>query len=153
MAEVYTSDIASTIDKLQVQLNEITKAQNELVETISKLRSNSIMQEEINKMKANVGAYVHYMEQVTNYNSKLLSLKAAMSMLSGRSQQLQRRAEKLKTLKLNHLSRTDHIRKIEQEKDLTIAARTSTPQQSSPESIPKVKSIKKKKKSKAVIIE
>lgn len=88
-----------------------------------------------------------------------------MSMLTGRSKQLQVKADKLKQIKTQYLSQIDKIRKMEQEKDLSIAAVTSSPTISSPvlpdesttptltastESIPKIKSIvKKKKKSKA----
>lgn len=87
-------------------------------------------------------------------------------MLSGRSRQLQERANKLKQLKVNYLSQVDTIRKMEQEKDQSIAAKTSisTPiisPVSSPQlpiqqdpvsstSIPRLKSaIKKKKKVKS----
>ena len=73
------------------------------------------------------------MDKVAIYHTKLLSLKATMSMLSGRSKQLQERANKLKLMKLNYLSQVDHIRKLEQQKDLTIAARTSLSAPVSPE--------------------
>lgn len=119
------------------------------------------------------------MSNVSAYNTKLLSLKATMSMLSGRSKQLIERSNKLKQVKLKYLSQIGDIRKIEQEKDLVIAARSSIPSPSTsspislqspspeindtqmsespiatpaatPTVIPKVKSIvKKKKKSKA----
>lgn len=106
------------------------------------------------------------MNKVSVYNTKLLSIKATMSMLSGRSRQLQERANKLKQLKVNYLSQVDTIRKMEQEKDQSIAAKTSisTPiisPVSSPQlpiqqdpvsstSIPRLKSaIKKKKKVKS----
>lgn len=109
------------------------------------------------------------MDKVSIYNTKLLSIKATMSMLTGRSKQLQVKADKLKQIKTQYLSQIDKIRKMEQEKDQAIAAVTSpSPTISSPihittstesttptvsastESIPKIKSIiKKKKKSKA----
>ncbi|CAO3613891.1 unnamed protein product [Mucor hiemalis] len=108
------------------------------------------------------------MDKVSLYNTKLLSLKATMSMLTGRSKQLLTRANKLKQMKMRYMSQIDIIRKMEQEKDLTIAAKPSTSISSTPSSpaitstpistiatnstpsIPKVKSvIKKKKKSKA----
>jgi hypothetical protein len=111
------------------------------------------------------------MNKVSIYNTKLLSLKATMSMLSGRSRQLQERANKLKQMKLNYLSQVDTIRKMEQEKDQSIAAKTSistpiispvsSPQpaividplpasSSASASIPRLKStIKKKKKVKS----
>ncbi|KAI7897662.1 uncharacterized protein BX663DRAFT_565327 [Cokeromyces recurvatus] len=142
ITDVYSTDIALIVNKLQLQLNEINKAQNELVESISMLNANSALQEEFNDIKAN-------MDQVATYNTKLRSLKAAMSMLSGRSQQLKERANKLKSIKLKYLSETDQIRKIEQEKDQTIAAKPSSTSLSTMDSIPKVKSIKKKKKTKA----
>jgi hypothetical protein len=105
------------------------------------------------------------MSKVSTYNTKLLSLKATMSMLSGRARQLQERANKLKQMKLNYLSQVDTIRKMEQEKDQSIAAKTSmsTPilsPVSSPQPtiatdplpsapIPRVKSTIKKKKAKS----
>lgn len=77
------------------------------------------------------------MSKVSAYNTKLLSLKATMSMLSGRSKQLIERSNKLKQMKLKYLSQIDDIRRIEQEKDLVIAAKpaiisTPSPSTSSP---------------------
>jgi hypothetical protein len=65
------------------------------------------------------------MDKVSIYNTKLLSIKATMSMLTGRSKQLQVKADKLKQIKIQYLSQIDKIRKIEQEKDQIIAAKTS----------------------------
>lgn len=94
------------------------------------------------------------MDKVAVYNTKLLSLKATMSMLSGRSKQLQTKANNLKTVKIQYLSQIDKIRKMEQEKDQSIAAilpsESTTSLVSSPTvsvSSPKlVKSLVKKKK-------
>ncbi|OBZ87343.1 hypothetical protein A0J61_04605, partial [Choanephora cucurbitarum] len=105
----------------------ISQAQNELVNAISKTEAGLITtNEEWQQIKPN-------MDKVAIYHTKLLSLKATMSMLSGRSKQLQERANKLKLMKLNYLSQVDHIRKLEQQKDLTIAARTSLSAPVSPE--------------------
>ena len=65
------------------------------------------------------------MDKVAIYNTKLLSLKATMSMLAGRSKQLKDRAAKLQELKMKYLSEIDGIRKMEKEKDQIIAAKTS----------------------------
>lgn len=108
------------------------------------------------------------MDKVSIYNAKLSSIKATMSMLTGRSKQLLAKADKLKQVKTQYLSQIDKIRKMEQEKDQAIAAVTSSPTIASPiqtsipteattptvsastESIPRIKSIaKKKKKSRA----
>ncbi|KAI8056492.1 uncharacterized protein B0P05DRAFT_591291 [Gilbertella persicaria] len=134
MADIYVQGINSTITQLQSQLLELSRAQQELLETITKAESSSKLTEaELGGMKAN-------MDKVGLYHTKLLSLKANMSMLSGRSKQLQERANKLKSLKLEYLSQVDSIRKIEQEKDMSIAAKTLSPTPSIP---------KKKKKTKA----
>lgn len=105
------------------------------------------------------------MDKVAVYNTKLMSLKATMSMLAGRSKQLKDRAARLQELKMKYLSEIDDIRKLEREKDQSIAARnsTSTPAlasspatlstpaipsaTSSSTTIPKL--VKKKKKTKA----
>lgn len=65
------------------------------------------------------------MNKVAVYNTKLLSLKATMSMLTGRSKQLKDRAAKLQELKMKYLSEIDDIRKLEREKDQNIAAKNS----------------------------
>lgn len=65
------------------------------------------------------------MDKVSQYNTKLMSIKATMSMLTGRSKQLLVKADKLKQIKLQYLSQIDKIRKMEQEKDQIIAAKTS----------------------------
>lgn len=96
------------------------------------------------------------MDKVSVYNTKLSSIKATMSMLTGRSKQLQTKADNLKTTKIQYLSQIDKIRKLEQEKDQTIAAVIPSESSSSllvsptaavsPVSSPKVKSIVKRKK-------
>lgn len=68
------------------------------------------------------------MSKVSAYHMKLLSLRSTMSMLSARSGQLQRRAEKLKSAKMQYLAQVDTIRKSEQALDQTIAARIAVPQ-------------------------
>jgi hypothetical protein len=112
------------------------------------------------------------MNKVSVYNTKLLSLKATMTMLTGRSKQLLNKAEKLKDVKKQYLLQIDDIRRKEQEKDQAIAAKPfSSPEipetPSSPvtpttpdvasapstptmaKAMPKVVSAKKKKKAKA----
>jgi hypothetical protein len=74
------------------------------------------------------------MDKVALYNTKLLSIKATMSMLTGRSKQLQIKADKLKQIKIQYLSQIDKIRKMEQEKDQAIAAKHSITITSNPSS-------------------
>lgn len=76
------------------------------------------------------------MDHVSIYNTKLLQLKATMSMLTGRSKQLLTKANKLKQVKMQYMSQIDIIRKMEQEKDLSIAAKPSTSLSSTPISSP-----------------
>ncbi|KAI7889299.1 uncharacterized protein EV154DRAFT_515149 [Mucor mucedo] len=155
IATKYSSQIISTITALEDQLKDITNSQNELLDAILKAQATCITEQELADIKK-------MMDKVSIYNTKLLSIKATMSMLTGRTKQLQAKADKLKQIKTQYLSQIDQIRKMEQEKDQAIAAVTSSPTISSPvqvntptasasvESIPKIKSIvKKKKKSKA----
>ncbi|CEG66019.1 hypothetical protein RMATCC62417_02678 [Rhizopus microsporus] len=88
------------------------------------------------------------MDMLSVYNNKLLSIKATMSMLSGRSKQLLSRAEKLKQIKMEHLSQIDEIKRIEQQKDQSIAAAVI---QNKQPTIPKA--VKKKKKARQVLLE
>jgi|SRR6478735_5983613 hypothetical protein len=62
------------------------------------------------------------MDKVSVYHTKLLSIKATMSMLSGRSKQLTARAEKLKQIKKDYLSQIEDIKRVEKQKDQTIIA-------------------------------
>lgn len=114
-----TTDIISTISTLQDDLQGIAQAQNSLLEVIVKAQASMISDEELSGIKSN-------MDKVAIYNTKLMSLKATMSMLTGRSKQLKDRAAKLQQLKIKYLSEIDEIRKLEREKDQSIAAKTST---------------------------
>ncbi|KAI8328413.1 hypothetical protein BD560DRAFT_417279 [Blakeslea trispora] len=127
MTDTYIENINILTSQLQAQLLTISQAQDELVNTISKTEASLVTtSKEWQEIKSN-------MDKVAIYHTKLLSLKATMSMLSGRSKQLQERANKLKLMKLNYLSQVDHIRKLEQQKDLTIAAKTSASAPVSPD--------------------
>lgn len=68
------------------------------------------------------------MAKVSTYYTKLLSLRSTISMLTARSGQLQRRADKLKSTKIQYLSQIDDIRQAERARDQKIAARV-VPQQ------------------------
>ncbi|KAI8639621.1 hypothetical protein BD408DRAFT_445799, partial [Parasitella parasitica] len=157
MTSQTTRHIISTISTLENDLQEINQAQNNLLEVISKAQASAMSEEELNEIRSN-------MDKVTLYNTKLLSLKATMSMLTGRSKQLKDRATKLQELKTTYLSEIDEIRRLEREKDQTIAAKTSistatfipSPASANPvipsttsssSTIPKI--VKKKKKTKA----
>lgn len=72
------------------------------------------------------------MSKVSSYHTKVLSLRSTMAMLTARSAQLQRRADKLKTTKLEYLAQIDTIRRTEQARDQAIAARLAIQQPSSP---------------------
>ncbi|GAN06893.1 hypothetical protein MAM1_0140d06383 [Mucor ambiguus] len=113
------ADIVSTISTLEDDLRGIAQAQNNLLQVILKAQASMISDKELNDIKSN-------MDKVTIYNTKLMSLKASMSMLTGRSKQLKGRATKLQELKMKYLSEIDDIRKLEREKDQSIAAKTST---------------------------
>ncbi|CEP16457.1 hypothetical protein [Parasitella parasitica] len=95
-----------------------SQAQSSLLEAILKAQASVISEEELSHIRSN-------MDKVAIYHTKLLSLTATMSMLAGRSKQLKDRAAKLQELKMKYLSDIDEIRKLEREKDQTIAARTS----------------------------
>ena len=71
------------------------------------------------------------MAQVSTYYTKLLSLRSTMSMLTARSVQLQRRADKLKSTKIQYLSQIDTIKRTEQARDQNIAARIAVSPSSS----------------------
>ncbi|KAF1798327.1 hypothetical protein V8B55DRAFT_1553536 [Mucor lusitanicus] len=113
------TDIISTISTLEDDLKGIAQAQQNLFEVILKAQESMISDEELSGIKSN-------MDKVAIYNTKLMSLKATMSMLTGRSKQLKDRAGKLQQLKMKYLSEIDDIRKLEREKDQSIAAKTST---------------------------
>ncbi|KAK4521604.1 N-terminal acetyltransferase A complex catalytic subunit ard1 [Mucor velutinosus] len=113
------ADIVSTISTLEDDLQGIAQAQNNLLEVILKAQASMISDAELSGIKSN-------MDKVAIYNTKLMSLKATMSMLTGRSKQLKDRAAKLQGLKKKYLSEIDDIRKMEREKDQSIAAKTST---------------------------
>ncbi|KAL9537821.1 hypothetical protein MBANPS3_011433 [Mucor bainieri] len=96
-----------------------SQAQNNLLEVILKAQASMMPDKELSSIKAN-------MDKVGIYNTKLMSLKATMSMLTGRSKQLKDRAAKLQQLKIKYLSEIDAIRQREREKDQSIAAKTSS---------------------------
>ncbi|KAG1462610.1 hypothetical protein G6F56_005479 [Rhizopus delemar] len=126
----------STLTQLEEQLLTIKNAQIGLSEMITKINEASLMsQKELSEIKTN-------MDKVSVYHTKLLSIKATMSMLSGRSKQLSARAEKLKKIKMDYLSQVENIKRIEKEKDQTMAA-SPVPRISSSTIIPKT--VKKKK--------
>ncbi|ORZ00327.1 hypothetical protein BCR43DRAFT_137215 [Syncephalastrum racemosum] len=72
------------------------------------------------------------MAKVSTYYTKLLSLRSTISMLTARSGQLQRRADKLKSTKIQYLSQIDDIRQAERARDQKIAARVVPQQTISP---------------------
>ncbi|KAG2211744.1 hypothetical protein INT46_010605 [Mucor plumbeus] len=121
-----TTSIISTISTLENDLEEINQAQDNLLEVIIKAQASIIPEEELSSIKSNASILIFVsMDKVAIYNTKLLSLKATMSMLAGRSKQLKDRAAKLQELKMKYLSEIDGIRKMEKEKDQIIAAKTS----------------------------
>ncbi|PHZ11461.1 uncharacterized protein RHIMIDRAFT_257695 [Rhizopus microsporus ATCC 52813] len=141
ISSAYTFQIQSTIDQLEHQLLTIKDESNKLAILIQKTRDASLLTEkELSEIKAN-------MDMLSVYNNKLLSIKATMSMLSGRSKQLLSRAEKLKQIKMEYLLQIDEIKRIEQQKDQSIAAAVV---QNKP-TIPKT--VKKKKKARQVLLE
>ncbi|KAG2229216.1 hypothetical protein BDF21DRAFT_495282 [Thamnidium elegans] len=149
MESQYSSQIVSIISSSEEQLYQIKQSQHDLMNAIAKAHSTCIPEQEVTEIKL-------MMDKVSMYNTKLSSIKATMSMLTGRSKQLQTKADNLKTIKIQYLSQIDKIRKMEQEKDQTIAA--VIPNESSSSllvsptvsvSSPKVKSIVKRKKTRA----
>ncbi|KAI9358969.1 hypothetical protein BD770DRAFT_386320 [Pilaira anomala] len=144
MENQFPEQIILIIKSFQEQLDQITQSQHELMNAIQKAQATCISEQELSDIKLK-------MDKVAVYNTKLLSLKATMSMLSGRSKQLQTKANNLKTVKIQYLSQIDKIRKMEQEKDQSIAAilpsESTTSLVSSPTlSISSPKLVKKKKK-------
>ncbi|GAA5803451.1 hypothetical protein HPULCUR_008933 [Helicostylum pulchrum] len=145
MESQYSSQIVSIISSFEEQ-----QSQHDLLNAITKAQSTCIPEQEVTEIKL-------MMDKVSVYNTKLLSIKATMSMLTGRSKQLQTKADNLKTTKIQYLSQIDKIRKMEQEKDQTIAAvipsESSSSLLESPAAVsvssPKVKSIVKRKKTRA----
>lgn len=65
------------------------------------------------------------MARISKYYTKLLSLRSTMASLTTNANQLQRRAETLKNVKLQYLSQIDDIRRTEQARDQAIAAKMS----------------------------
>lgn len=65
------------------------------------------------------------MARISKYYTKLLSLRSTMASLNTHANQLQRRAETLKSIKLQYLSQIDDIRRTEQARDQAIAAKMS----------------------------
>ncbi|KAG1453548.1 hypothetical protein G6F46_009205 [Rhizopus delemar] len=110
----YSSQIQSTITHLEEQLLSIKNAQNELAGILQKT-SSLLSENDLTEIKLN-------MDKVSVYHTKLLSIKATMSMLSGRSKQLTARAEKLKQIKKDYLSQIEDIKRVEKQKDQTIIA-------------------------------
>ncbi|KAG0744588.1 hypothetical protein G6F57_001123 [Rhizopus arrhizus] len=110
----YSSQIQSTITHLEEQLLSIKNAQNELAGILQKT-SSLLSENDLTEIKRN-------MDKVSVYHTKLLSIKATMSMLSGRSKQLTARAEKLKQIKKDYLSQIEDIKRVEKQKDQTIIA-------------------------------
>ncbi|KAI8889679.1 hypothetical protein K501DRAFT_238552 [Backusella circina FSU 941] len=113
----YSQQILSVISSLETQLESLKNEQNTLAEKIENTKDSSVSKEELEQIKAT-------MNKVSAYNTKLLSLKATMTMLTGRSKQLLNKADKLKEIKTQYLLQIDDIRRKEQEKDQTIAAKT-----------------------------
>ncbi|KAI8968577.1 hypothetical protein BDF20DRAFT_917072 [Mycotypha africana] len=148
--KIYADDILSMISKLEQDMITINASQNELLEAIRNVEEKVIDEKEYNLIKSK-------MDKVSHYRTKLLSLRATMSMLTGRSQQLKDRAEKLRRMKLDYLSQVEDIKRIEREKDEFIAASVSTPiSYTSGKSeilLPKTKKKKKKAKARQVLLD
>ncbi|CAO3626927.1 unnamed protein product [Cunninghamella blakesleeana] len=113
--ESYSVQIFDTISQLQKQFDDINLKHEELRQQIKKTQENSITDEELIKVKT-------MMDKTLEYNNKLLSLRTVMVNMSIKSKQLIQRSDKLKATKMEYLSKVDTIRKIEQERDKSIAA-------------------------------
>ncbi|KAI9277445.1 hypothetical protein BY458DRAFT_585411 [Sporodiniella umbellata] len=132
----YNVQMQSTVERLEGQLLLIKNAQTELSDIIVKTKEDSLISDkDLSEIKGN-------MDKVSIYHTKLLSIKATMSMLSGRSKQLSVRAEKLKKIKIDYLSQVEDIKRTEKEKDQIVAA-SPIPKISNSTAIPKT--VKKKK--------
>ncbi|KAI8992632.1 hypothetical protein BDB01DRAFT_444020 [Pilobolus umbonatus] len=169
MAE-YASQVLSVVHTLEQQIADIKDEQDKLQSLINQTKDGSLSDEQMSQLTQRI-------TKVSAYHTKLLSLKSTMNMLSGRNKQLQKKADKLKQTKLQYLSDIDHIKQMERERDRMIIAKTVPKSPSTPSSptdtpttfdssmvqsndfsiaaisviktIPKVKSIGKKKKIKA----
>ncbi|CAO3618615.1 unnamed protein product [Cunninghamella echinulata] len=109
----YSIQIFDTITQLQKQFDDINLKHEELSQQIKNTRDNGITEDELANVKT----------MTSEYNTKLLSLRTTMVNMSIKSKQLIQRADKLKATKIEYLSKVDTIRKLEQERDKSIAAR------------------------------
>ncbi|KAI8139658.1 hypothetical protein BJV82DRAFT_581775 [Fennellomyces sp. T-0311] len=114
-----STQIISTISRLEAQLTQLGQEQAALTETLSEAEAKNAEDE------ARLVQIKETMSKVSTYYTKLLSLRSTMSMLTARSAQLQRRADKLKNTKLQYLSQIDSIKRTEQARDQSIAARVA----------------------------
>ncbi|KAI9308185.1 hypothetical protein BJ944DRAFT_237220 [Cunninghamella echinulata] len=111
----YSVQIFDTISQLQKQFDDINLKHEELSQKINNTRDNGITEDELANVKI-------MMNKTSEYNAKLLSLRTTMVNMSIKSKQLIQRADKLKATKIEYLSKVDTIRKLEQERDKSIAA-------------------------------
>ncbi|CAO3587390.1 unnamed protein product [Absidia cylindrospora] len=114
--ESFSGQLLKNISVLQEQLDELSSKQQDLHKLITASRDGSLTEEEYADVK-----------MMVTYNSKLLSIRTSMVNMSLKSKQLRKRSDKLKATKLEYLSKVESIRRMEQERNLSIAAKVSDP--------------------------
>ncbi|CDH60116.1 predicted protein [Lichtheimia corymbifera JMRC:FSU:9682] len=119
LSECVSSEVISIIKRLECQLIQMRNEQFALAQLLAEaVDVNNRNEEELLKVKET-------MARISKYYTKLLSLRSTMASLNTHANQLQRRAETLKSIKLQYLSQIDDIRRTEQARDQAIAAKMS----------------------------
>ncbi|KAI7876063.1 hypothetical protein K492DRAFT_239962 [Lichtheimia hyalospora FSU 10163] len=119
LSECVSSEVISTIKRLECQLTQLRNEQFSLAQLLGEaVHMNNRNEEELLKVKET-------MARILKYHTKLSSLRSTMASLGTQAGQLQRRAETLKSVKLQYLSQIDDIRRTEQARDQAIAAKMS----------------------------
>ncbi|KAI8342599.1 hypothetical protein BC941DRAFT_509493, partial [Chlamydoabsidia padenii] len=114
----FSKQLIDTLLTLQAQIDDISLKQKDLVKLITDAQDGSLTTEEYADVKM-------MMDRTSAYNTKLLSLRTTMVNMSLKSKQLLKRSDKLKATKLDYLAKVGSIRRLEQERDQTIAAKVS----------------------------
>ncbi|KAI8065653.1 hypothetical protein BC940DRAFT_74239 [Gongronella butleri] len=112
----YSTQIAATLDSVQQELDRVAQQQETLYEELCRTRDASVTDDEMAGVK-------EMLEKTREYYGKLLQLRTTMVNVSLKSKQLLKRADKLRASKVAYLGNVDAIRRREQQRDQSIAAK------------------------------